>query len=415
MRANEDREGVASGRGRAALLALTLILAGCGPKTLPTTTFVAPRPAYAPLSGSGNGFDAYCLAATEAEKLDPTQLRKVAFTDREYENLAKSLAPALSTLRGGIGTMQRLEFRPSGPFQTQPYTVGWRILGEAMIGQLKAAVKSKSEGRIVELAGDLSQFGADLTHGDVSYATQGFGLLDLTRQIVTPVLKDLSAGTQASLALKLTAAARSIAPLEDTLVNEADTAGMALQTLQDMHVSGKVEALREYLGEGGKDLVEFFHRTSPSSNKRVEFFQGLKQRLDDEFREVRARASKPASQREDFPKEKGSKEERLAGRLFLQLGRTLLTEHPVVLARTRLFALYCHYLARTTAGQALPAALEGLPPEAMEDPFTGKPFVYHANGSAFEIYSVGKNGTDDDGKGGPTGTDPDVRLENFDI
>jgi len=391
-------------------------LAGCGSKTPPpAVTFVAPQTPYQPAEASGNGFDAYCRAALEAEKADPTLLRKVAFTDREYAQLATTLSRPLSGLESGIGKMTRFEFRPVGPFQPQPYSVGWRILGEAMIGQLQAAVKEKNEGRIAQLTGNITQFGFDLTHGDGGYAIQGYGLVDRCRKLVTPVLKDLSSGTLSDISSRVAIAIKSAAPLDETLANEAQTAGLSLQTIQQMHMEGKFDVLREYLGSGGKDLVDYLKNIDPTSSKRRDLYDQVKQRYDDEMKLEQDRAKAVPSKQEDFPKDSGKKEIRTMGRMFAQLGRTLIVTQPLVITRSKLFALYAHCQARVAAGQPVQAQLSGMPQEMMTDPFSGQSFVYHTNGTTFEIYSVGKNGTDDDGKGGPSGTDPDVRLENFDI
>ena len=56
---------------------------------------------------------------------------------------------------------------------------------------------------------------------------------------------------------------------------------------------------------------------------------------------------------------------------------------------------------RRAHGTALPAALEALVPSYLkcvpEDPFDGKPLRFKARGSGYVLYSIGKDGQDNDG------------------
>lgn len=55
-----------------------------------------------------------------------------------------------------------------------------------------------------------------------------------------------------------------------------------------------------------------------------------------------------------------------------------------------------------------PDSLSELPIGSLEDPFTGKPFIYRPEGNGFVVYSIGANGKDDGGKAGKHDAEGDI-------
>ena len=82
------------------------------------------------------------------------------------------------------------------------------------------------------------------------------------------------------------------------------------------------------------------------------------------------------------------------------------------LARTRMLVITARLLAMEKRNQPIPAELNKFDARLRQDPFSGYPFVYHAQGSHFRLYSVGSDFKDDGGEtDAETFMSPDLALE----
>lgn len=80
-------------------------------------------------------------------------------------------------------------------------------------------------------------------------------------------------------------------------------------------------------------------------------------------------------------------------------------------AACRAAVLAAHLRAGRAARGEYPRTLVGFAARVFaEDPFAGRPFVYHRQGDGFVLYSVGENGTDDGGRAGEAGAADDLLL-----
>ena len=78
-------------------------------------------------------------------------------------------------------------------------------------------------------------------------------------------------------------------------------------------------------------------------------------------------------------------------------------------AACRAAVLVAHLRAGRAARGEYPRTLAGLAARGFaEDPFVGRPFVYHRRGDDFVLYSVGENGMDDGGRAGPNAEADDL-------
>ncbi len=80
-------------------------------------------------------------------------------------------------------------------------------------------------------------------------------------------------------------------------------------------------------------------------------------------------------------------------------------------ARTRLMIIESELIRRRQLHMELPADLKGFSAPINVDPYTGRPFIYHAEGSDYTVYSVGVDGIDNAGQTDATFTTPDLKLE----
>lgn len=392
-----------------------LWVSGCSRQaTVTYPTWAVVKEPYAPQIGSANGFDRYCFAAAEAEKsLNEGEISQVNFTRQTKKNTLAKLGSALSQLDSGVGSMSKFEFRPTPPMTMPTYSAGWRILGEAMIWRVEAAVES---GNLVGAASAFSKacrFGFDLAQGDAANAVLGFHIVDEARKALVPALPKMDAATLRTVAAGARAGLLSMPSLESCLRNESENGLLAIQYWQDRYQKGELKKLNEDFKKGVSDLVKHLENTKPNSQGRERFFRLLDEARKTELKNELERSASPACTRMDYPKMTSADGGKLVltwSQFFLRSGRTVITLADNTLARTRLLVIYAELGAEARTG-APPKDIASLAREISTDPYTGKRFVYRTNGQEFECYSVGQDGRDDSGQSDATNSYPDVRLE----
>lgn len=368
-------------------------------------------PAFEPREGVG-GFDAVCLAGAAVEqKLEPTQLAKVNFTDRDKEATVQRLRPETDRLIAAVNENPRFEFRPTPPLVRPRYVAGWRLLGECLVWRTEAAMEGKNPAEAVAMFRAATKFGRLMMQGDVSSAHLGLHVIDGARAAIAPQLARLGAGNLNSLATLVEDEFGDGAQLESALRNEQAQVRSVLQFFQDQYVGQRWESLTANFGTVGRDAARILKDIPPDSPKRVELFQKLNERIDLETEWQRARAVVPTAKRPAYPKLGGGEFGRLWISTFGMAGRGLISAYDKSLARCRLLGLTARLQALRSQAQPLPRDLSALPKVLRTDPVSGQEFVYRTNGVEFECYSIGADARDDLGRVNEDGLTPDLRLE----
>jgi hypothetical protein len=74
--------------------------------------------------------------------------------------------------------------------------------------------------------------------------------------------------------------------------------------------------------------------------------------------------------------------------------------------------LECYLRQKVKLKTPLPTSLAVFSPQAVRDPFTGKPFFYQSGEGEFKVYSAGSDGIDDGGESNESFDSPDLVIEN---
>lgn len=393
------------------LIALLISLAGCRPEAIPSYPTWAPRtPAYVPQGGSQNAFDAYALAALEAERNAPSHVRRVVFDiklRREAMEQAKKAAQmALS------GTRQRcqFEFQALPPFEPLPYRDGWRLISRVMVWNIEQALAEGRDQDAVTWFLGATKFGWDLTGGSAMDASLGLTTVDEVRKALLPALERQQSSALATLHTRLKVILDQRPPLGTLLENERLIMLHAVDYVQKAYRSKEFDALAESLGPSARPAVDYLHGLKEGSD-RAKYFEGFAAEADKEVAWVQSLLETPVCERKDLTKV-GFAEERPWRRLsrhFFQAAQGLVPQVDRTLTRTRLFALECQILASIKKTGAAPKVLAAA--DLSNDPFTGQPLIYRAEGRDYRVYSAGVNGQDDGGQTNGLFEEPDLTLE----
>lgn len=395
------------------VMLLALVLSGgCRPAASgPAMRWIETPTPFVPRT-DGGGFDAVCLAgAAVEEKLTPTELAKVSFSDREKREMIALLQPEINRLATGIGGAPRFEYSPTPPLTVPPFQAGWRLLGEVLAWKTKQAVEA---GNFMEAASTFRlalSFGFLLTGGDAETAQMGFHIVDSSRAELAPALGRMSAAQLTSIQERLHDVLSNFHGLGPTLENESKNVLFGIQHFQDAAERQSWEGLAKDFGGLGTKFRKVVAPLAVYSSDWKDVFIKLDERRQSELRAQLERASVPAARREGYDKLKGGEFGKLWIRTFGMAGRGLIQSADITLTRCRLMGLYCSLRRTRLSGSTLPANLATLPDEWRLDPMTGSEFVYRTNGTEFDCYSRGQNDKDDLGRTDESGTMPDLRLE----
>lgn len=398
---------------RKTLVPLLLVLAGChGSADAPYRDF-APAPApYVPNGASNNAFDAYVLAAGEAEsavapfRIAP--LHRTFFTPRQRKDLLKALAPALRRLAAAKGPCE-FRYVPAAPGEPLQGRAAWRLLGRALRWRIDDDLAGDSAQNAVGDAALAFRFANDLCGGGPADRTLGIEIAEDARGAILPALARLDPVGLHRLADAVKAGLGRRPALERTLMNGDNDAALALQSLQTAYQKDDYARFRAALGKDFRDLesVKDLHGA-----KRAAFFDAL----DDDRKRLaaawQAAAAQAASHREAILdiKLKGDKTRRVFARNFFLVGRPLLAVEDRSVARLRLLVLEAELRRVVRLKHRAPASLDGVTRPWATDPYTGRAFGYLPDGAEFRVYSVGDNLKDDLGDTDAAGLEPDIRT-----
>lgn len=387
-----------------------LALAGCGARE------EAPYPEYAPTKQSAlgsKGFQKMVEAARQAEVAAYPYRTYVSFTATDRSKVVAALGPALSELRSALEGPIEFGFSPREPFTAAPNQVGWRMLGRVLSWRIEDEYKA---GEYDSALRDLllaTQFGWALTQGGATDASLGFEVLNDARERIAPSIDSLTAAQLKSLAAGLDELLSKDLRISACLDHEHDNMLAAIQYIQDRYRKNSLAEILAALGPDARAAVKHLGelRQRPDG-ERLKYFEGLRAEADAEFKWQTEQGELPAAKREsNGPKWSGDRPWQTFAKHFFTAGNRLLPAFDAALARTRLLAVHVALRIRVLAGGKAPSSLSELNPALIQDPYSGGPFVYRADGSNFKVYSVGPNFQDDGGQTDTRFERPDLTLE----
>ncbi len=402
---------------RFALVALALALVGChGSGSTPFPTYaVAPTP-YVPNPAGDDAFDAYVLAAGEAETavagMKANPLHRTFFAPQQRENLIKALAPALRRIATANGTCE-FHYVPARPGSSLPGRAAWRLLGRAFRWRVDDALAVGSYDAAIDQAALAFRFAADLCGGGPADRTLGVEIANETREALLPALPRLSVASLRRLSGAVKAGLVRRPPLTQTFDRADEDMALALQSLQDAYQKEDFAPLEAAMGREFRDLASpLKDMREKDGPKRAAFFDALNDERQRLSKAWHAAAALPRAERGGLLKIKlkGDKTQKAFARHFFLIGSPLLDIEDRSVARLRLLIMEAE-LRRFVALQGrAPANLTAVKPPWATDPYNGRTFGYQPDGAEFRVYSVGANLKDDLGDTDAAGLDPDIRT-----
>lgn len=400
------------GRGVVAIAAL-LMLAGCGTAPeLPYPNFVqATGPTN---SESGSSFSSFERAASAAELKAKKYLTRTNFTPGKKEAVIALCQQPLQLIDNLAGKEFQFEYVPSAPFESKKFRPGWRLLGQTMVWRIEEAKRKEDFDAMVRFTLSASRFGADLTGGDCSDATLGFGIIDEARNAILSSVSRLSAKQLSTLSAGLEAVLKRMPAPHQTLENERTSMLLAIQTLQDDYRKGDWKKYETELRNEILPAVKFLKALKPNSNDRIEYFDSLAGEADAITASAIALSKLNARQRsaKEAPQFDKDRPWRRWSKHFFQAPKYLFAVRDRTIARMRLLAIETQLIALRARGKSIPETLSGFPTIVRIDPFTGKDFAYSPTATSYKLYSLGSDFRDDGGETNESATAPDLLIEN---
>lgn len=395
-------------------MAVALALsAGCrAPAPEPYATWIEKTPPYRPGPGGGNAFDAYVLAAEQAESANPAWLKRVWFTPGMRRQVQAKLARTIARVETATRSNCRFEFRPTAMGQTAPYRAGWRLLGRALVWRVEEAAALHEHDQAVRRFLVATKFGFDLCGGAAEDVSLGMAVVDEARQALLPSLPALSARQLDQLASSLARLERTRPAPADAIRHEGLNMLASVEAIQAAYRARDFRDLRRQLGPSAESAIRALERL-PEGEARADYFAGFAAEARREVEAVLALAEAPASQRTEPDDPPGPRPWAKLARHVCGGARPMLAIVDRTVARTRLLAIHAWATARLRQTGQAPRSLPAFA-SAMNDPYTGRPLAFRSTGSEFAAYSTGPDARDDGGESDASGLAPDLTLEPVD-
>lgn len=389
-----------------------VLLAGCGsqePPAFPVWSVQQASPVARP--DAQNGFSHYVRAALAAESVNPKYLTKTFFTPDPRKEALKAINRAIADVVAGAKKPCQFQFVPTPPFTPPPYQRGWRLLGRGLAWRIEDACEAGDYDKAIFYLTVATKFGFDLCGGGATDASLGLSIADDARKAFAPYFGKLQNAQLAKLADGLTYALKNKPPLEVAIANEERNMMAAVQFVQDCYRLHQTSVLLDKLGPWARPAVKYLEdMRRDDREKRPAYFKGLAEDAKQEIAYCLKQASLFAAFRTEPEKREQGPWWRFSQAFFLTL-RPLLAMNDVTVARTRLLIIQATLQQRPRLGKPAPPSLDGFKRLISTDPFTGKPFIYRADGPDFDVYSVGANFIDDGGETDDACLAPDLRTE----
>jgi len=398
--------------GIASAIAFALMsVLGChsGDSEVYPTWATEPR-AYVPNSNSLNAFDTYAMAAEEVEVKAAASLGRVSFFPGQKHEVEAEIKDYVRMVVTATRRTCEFKFVPHKPFQPVKYQSGWRLIGRVILWNVEDACQAADYDTAISSAIAGTRFGFDLTGGGATDASLGMAIADDVRKAIAPSLIKMSPTQLDRLAKGMKAALDAKPAITVAIGHEQENMLQAIQNLQDCMKSGHLKQIQDGLGADSNEAIRYLEGIAGNTHKRTSYFDTLSKAAENEFALVEQDSELPVTSRQKPNGKIDAPWKKLAKHIY-GAARPLLDINDATVARTRLLILYAEIDRLGIRNKAYPANLEGFTPALTIDPYSGSPFLYHADQAEFSLYSVGKNGRDDGGDTDSSFTMPDLRLE----
>ena len=400
-------------RLRALIWVAATVAAGGGcrsgnPEVYPSWT-AEPVP-YTPREDSANAFDAYALAAVDAEAKGGVSINRVSFFPGQKKDAALAIKSEVDKVLSASKQPCEFKFVAHKPFQPVQYQRGWRLIGRVILWKVEDACEAADYDTAVRFAVAGTRFGFGLTGGGATDASLGLAIADDLRKAIAPSLAKMSAAQLDHLGQGIKAALDAKPAISASIIHERENSYLMIQYLQDAMRSDKLKDVISNLGPDVNEPMSYLGGIADNPSKRTAYFDELAKAAAAETASLEQESEIAASARKHERPKYDEHWRKLAKHIFGS-ARPLLGINDATMARTRLLVLYAQVTRIGLQHKPFPQDLSAFTPALIIDPYSGAPFIYHADPAEFSIYSVGSNGQDDGGDTDSSFTKPDLRLE----
>jgi hypothetical protein len=363
---------------------------------------------------SGSVFEQYVRAADQAESAGHKYLQMVSFYPGQRMGAMKASESAVGIVDSASSGKCDFDFLPTSPFQAPKNQQGWRLIGRDLVWKIQDNLKLAKYDEAVSATVTATKFGFDISGGGATDASLGFAIADEARKAMAPALNRLSPGQLAGLAAGIERALDAKPSLSQVVDHEHENMLECVQVVQDDYRDRRFDDLSVNLGPDSRGAVEYLKELShKDTTQRPAYFIGFAAEADTLANWMKSVAELPGVDRQTKPEPKFSSErpwKKLSKEFFSSL-KPLLQMSDQTVARTRLLILESLILQQVKANGVAPSNLSAFADSLKTDPYSGKPFVYGADGTDYHVYSVGADFRDDGGETDETYTQPDLKLE----
>ena len=363
---------------------------------------------------STNSYFEYCRAAEQAETGSGRYLDMVSFYPGQRISAMKATAAAMDKVETASATQCQFAFVPIEPFKAAPHQKGWRMIGRDLVWRIDESVQKEDYDDAVVAAKVATKFGFDISGGGATDASLGLAIADEARKAIAPAIDHMDAKQLGELADGISKALDAKPPLSQVIAHEHENMLVAVQTIQDAYKSERADDLSKELGPDANSAIEGLddlHRKDYTD--RPTYFSGFAAEADALCAWAASVAELPAIDRAAKPPPKLAPKRPWAkfSKEFFSSLTPLMQMNDATVARTRLLILESLILQQVKSTGQAPKDLSQFPENLKTDPYSGKAFVYGADGADYHVYSVGADFRDDGGDTDETYTQPDLRLE----
>ena len=358
---------------------------------------------------SNPGFALYQEASGLAERHASELVKRVSWTPDKRKAAIEECATALERIAEAQRQDVAFVFTPHSPLAPPGERRGWRFLGRVLVWQIEGALKDRRHSDAVATFLTAARFGADLSGGDAMDANIGYTIIAEAADPLWRAFPDLPPEELRRLFRGIQEILLEMPSLETTLRHERATMLKAVQTIQDAFLDGDLQPFEESLGRDIGRAVRYLSRLKQEPREeQVRYFERFAAEADQEASTLLKAAPLSPHLWTDHPEPAGERPWKRFAAHYFRTGRHLMEWWAGNQARLRLMAVDAALFARLAEGREPPGDLSGLPRLMRTDPFSGRDFIYMRRDGAYRLYSYGRDRKDDDGEGGPTGTEPDL-------
>lgn len=392
------------------------ICSGCWfSKPEPLPVWAKTEPTYQPDPNSRNAYDQYALAAKTVEATAGGLLKKVYFYSKDRKVAAAVCEAPIGQIERAQSSACEFKFVSHSFFAPSPGQGGFRLIGHVLRWKIDSecgADKPDFDSAIRDFL-IATRLGFDLTGGDATDVSLGMSIADEARVGIGYYLSKMSAEQLQQLGDSTYELLNTKPPIDIALGHERQNMEMAVQNLQDAFVARRYDEYQLKLGTSIKDSLQYLQSVEGNQEAARKFFMALHDEGEAEATRIIANSKLPLARRPEKPKlRKGQKRYwRQFVPHFFYTAAPVLDINDRTLARTRLLVLNTWLMARNKRKMAYPKSVDEFPVELVTDPYSGSKFLYRADTTEYDIYSVGLNLRDDSGETDGSFSYPDLKLE----